>query len=209
MVLRILVADDHPVVRRGIKNLLEQTFEASIGEASTIKEAIEAVRRAPWDIVLLDLSMPGATGLEGLIRMARTCPNVPILVLSMHPEKHFAMRALRSGAAGYLTKDYSEKTLLKAVRQVLAGRRYVSSSLAERLVSDLVGDADRPPHDTLSKQEYRVMCLIASGKTVSQIAEELCLSVKTVSTYRVRILDKMQMQNNAELTRYCIANGLC
>lgn len=140
--------------------------------------------------------------------MARTCPNVPVLVLSMHPEEHFAIRALRSGAAGYLTKDYSETTLLKAVRQVLAGRRYVSSSLAERLVSDLMGDTDRPPHDTLSKQEYRVMCLIASGKTVSQIAEELCLSVKTVSTYRVRILDKMQMQNNAELTRYCIVNGL-
>ncbi|MGH8655280.1 MAG: LuxR C-terminal-related transcriptional regulator [Gammaproteobacteria bacterium] len=126
----------------------------------------------------------------------------------MHPEKHFAIRALRSGAAGYLTKDYSETTLLKAVRQVLAGRRYVSSSLAERLVSDLMGDTDRPPHDTLSKQEYWVMCLIASGKTVSQIAEELCLSVKTVSTYRVRILDKVQMQNNAELTRYCIVNGL-
>lgn len=207
--MKILIADDHPLVRRGIKDLLEEAFpEASIGEANDIAEAIEAVRRAAWDIVLLDLSMPGITGLEGLIKLKRACSATPILVLSMHSEEQYAVRALKSGAMGYLTKDHSGGELLKAIHSILAGRPYVSASLAQQFALNLTSDIERPLHERLSQREYRVMCLIASGQTVSQIAEQLHLSVKTISTYRARILEKMQMKSNAELMRYCLENRL-
>jgi DNA-binding NarL/FixJ family response regulator len=207
--MKILIADDHPVVRRGIKSLLEDAFpKGLIGEASNVEEAIETACRTVWDIVLLDLSMPGVTGLEGLIKLSRACPTVPILVLSMHSEEQFAIRALKSGAAGYLMKDRSEKELVKAVQRILAGRRYMSAALVERLALDVIGDAETPPHDHLSQQEYRVMYLIGSGKSVSQIAQKMNLSVKTISTYRTRVLEKMEMKGNVDMMRYCMENRL-
>ena len=207
--MRALIADDHPLVRRGNRNLLEEAFpDASIGEADDLAALMDSVRRSAWDIVLLDLSMPNTSGLEGLLKLKRACPETPVLVLSVHAEEQYAVRALKAGAMGYLTKDHSVDELLKAVRHALARRRYVSSNLAERLALKLAVDTDKPPHESLSQQEFRVMCLIGQGKTVGDIAEQLHLSVKTVSTYRARVLEKMDMKSNAELVRYCVEHRL-
>jgi two-component system, NarL family, invasion response regulator UvrY len=207
--MRILIADDHPLVRRGVKDLLRETFpDASIGEAGDLAGVMKAVRGAAWDIILLDLSMPGATGLEGLLKLKRACPDVPALVFSVHAEEQYAVRALKAGAMGYLTKDHSTEELLKAVKHLLARRRYVSAALAERLALDLTVESEKPLHEQLSQQEFRVLCLIGQGQTVSEIAQRLHLSVKTVSTYRARLLEKMQMRNNAELMRYCVDHHL-
>jgi len=207
--MKILIADDHPVVRRGIKGLLEEAFsEALIGESSTVEETVETARRAAWDIVLLDLSMPGVSGLEGLIKLSQVCPKIPILVLSMHSEEQFAIRALKSGAAGYLAKDHSEGELVKAVKRILMGKRYISAAIVERLALDVTGDAEKAPHAQLSQQEYRVLCLIGSGRSVSQIAQKMHLSAKTISTYRTRVLEKMAMKGNVDIMRYCMENRL-
>jgi two-component system, NarL family, invasion response regulator UvrY len=203
--MRILIADDHPLVRRGVRNLLEEAFpDASISEADDLAALMNNARAAPWDIVLLDLSMPNTSGLEGLLKLKRACPETPVLVLSVHAEEQYAVRALKADAMGYLTKDRSVEELLKAVRHVLARRRYVSANLAERLALNLTADTDKLLHESLSQQEFRVMCLIGQGRTVSDIAEQLHLSVKTVSTYRARVLEKMNMSTNAELMRYCV-----
>jgi len=203
--MRILIADDHPLVRRGVRNLLEEAFPgSSVGEADDLAALMNSARGARWDIVLLDLSMPNTSGLEGLLKLRRACPETPVLVLSVHAEEQYAVRALKAGAMGYLTKDHSVEELVKAVRHVLARRRYVSSNLAERLALNLTDDTGKPLHESLSQQEFRVMCLIGQGKTVSDIAEQLHLSVKTVSTYRTRVLEKMGMRTNAELVRYCV-----
>jgi two-component system invasion response regulator UvrY len=208
-VIRILISDDHAIVREGIKQILADTKDlVAAGEATNGHEVIEHVRREDWDMVLLDLAMPGKDGLETLKEVKREKPKLPVLVLSIYPEEQYAVRALKAGASGYLTKESAPEELIAAIRRVSQGGKYISSSLAEKLASHLEVDADKPGHETLSDREYQVMLMIASGKTVKEIADEMCLSVKTVSTYRVRALSKMGMKNNSEFTYYAVKYGL-
>jgi two-component system invasion response regulator UvrY len=207
--MKILIADDHAVVRQGLKQILADEFSrATFGEAGTAQEAIAKVWAGEWDVVVLDITMPGRSGLEALGEIRKSRPRLPVLVLSMHPEDQFAMRVLKSGAAGYMTKESAPEALVGAIKKVLAGGRYVSPALAEQMAAYLGTDVQKPPHERLSDREFLVLRLIASGKTVSQIADQLALSVKTISTYRARILEKMLMQSNAELTHYAIQNRL-
>ena len=207
--LKILIADDHPVVRRGLKQIIADTPDmAVVDEATNGWEVLNKVRASDYDVVLLDIAMPGKDGLDVLTQLKYDKPRLPVLMLSMYPEEQFAVRALRAGASGYLTKESAPDELISAIRKVSAGGKYVSSALAEKLALDLQSGGEQPPHETLSDREYRVMCLIASGKTVTEIARELSLSVKTISTYRRRILDKMKMKNNAELTHYAMSRRL-
>ena len=207
--MRVLIADDHAVFRRGLRETLaEFFFKVTFGEAKTAQETVELVRRHAWDVVILDISMPGKSGLDVLDELRRLRPRLPILLLSMHPEEQFARRALKTGAAGYLTKESVPEELKEAVRKVVAGGRYVSATLAEKLAVDLREGADTPLHELLSDREFQVLRMIASGKSVKDIAEELSLSVKTVSTYRARILEKSGMKTNAELIRYALQSQL-
>lgn len=207
--LRILIADDHPIVREGLKQILAETFDMVVAdEASSGQEALDKVWKNDYDVVLLDISMPGRSGLDILKQLKSERPKLPVLILSIHPEEQYAVRALRAGASGYLTKESAPDELIVAIRKVSLSGKYVSSSLAEKLAFDLEIDTEKPIHETLSDREYQVMCMIASGKTVNEIAKELFLSVKTISTYRSRILEKMRMNNNAELIRYAIKNQL-
>ncbi len=207
--IKVIVVDDHAVVREGLKRIIsENPGMAVTGEAGDGFEALQVVRKEPCDVVLLDITMPNKSGLDVLKELHAESPRLPVLVLSMHAEDQYAVRILRAGAAGYLTKESAPAKLVQAIRKVVRGGRYVSPTLAERLVYDLNADASKPPHETLSDREYQVLCMIASGKTVSDIAVELALSVKTISTYRVRILEKLNMKNNAEMTRYAIKEGL-
>lgn len=206
---RILIVDDHAVVRDGVKRIFEaQHGETAFGEASTAQEAAELVRAENWDVVILDISLGGRSGLELIKELKQIRPKLPVLILSMHSEEQYARRAFRSGAAGYITKDNSRAELVAAVSKVIEGGRYVSSALAERLVFDIERGSDRPPQELLSDREFEVMQLIASGKTVGEIAEQLSLSDKTISTYRARILEKMGMKTNAEIIHYAIKNKL-
>jgi two-component system invasion response regulator UvrY len=208
-VIRILISDDHAIVREGIKQILADTDDlVAAGEATNGHEVIEHVRREDWDTVLLDLAMPGKDGLETLKEIKREKPKLPVLVLSIYPEEQYAVRALKAGASGYLTKESAPEELIAAIRKVSQGGKYISASLAEKLASHLELDSDKPVHDTLSDREYQVMLMIASGKTVKEIADDMCLSVKTVSTYWVRALSKMGMKNNSEFTYYAIKYGL-
>jgi two-component system invasion response regulator UvrY len=205
----ILVVDDHPLVRRGIVQVLGTECSGSlVCEASNESEALAAVQNKPCSIVLLDISLPGRGGLELLKEIRALRPRLPVLVVSSHPESQFATRMLRAGAAGYLTKESPPEVLVSAVRQVLSGHRYVSATMAERLVQDLGVDSTKAPHELLSDREYDVMLRIASGLPVGKVAAVLNLSVKTVSTYRTRILEKMGLENNADLTQYAIRNKL-
>ncbi len=207
--IRVVVVDDHAVVREGLKRIIsENPGMAVTGEAGDGHEALKLVRGGACDIVLLDITMPNKSGLDVLKELRTEVPRLPVLVLSMHSEDQYAVRVLRAGAAGYLTKESAPAKLVQAIRKVVRGGKYVSPTLAEKLVSDLGTDTDRPPHEILSDREYQVLCLIASGKTVSEIGAELALSVKTISTYRVRILEKLRMKNNAEITRYAIKERL-
>lgn len=207
--IRILVADDHAIVRRGLIQILAEHCDMSVvGEASDAAELFALARAQQWDIVVLDVSMPGRGGLEVLKELKTEFPARPVLILSVHPEDQYAVRALRAGAAGYLTKDSAPAELVNAIRKAMQGGKYVSPSLAEKLAFNLAPDPDRLPHEALSDREYQVLCAIASGKTVSEIAEEMSLSVKTISTYRTRLLEKMNLKNNAELTHYAIQHGL-
>jgi two-component system, NarL family, invasion response regulator UvrY len=207
--MRFLIADDHAVVRRGLKEILGDEFaKATFGEAKTAQEALVLVQKQAWDVVILDISMPGKNGLDILAELRQLSPHSPVLVLSVHPEEQFARRALRGGAAGYLTKESVPEELVKAVRRVLSGGRYISASLAEKLAWDLGGKGDKPLHELLSNREFQVLRMIASGKAMKEIADELTLSVKTVSTYRARILEKIGMRSNAELIRYAVQNHL-
>lgn len=207
--MRVLIADDHAVFRRGLKETLAEAFSrVAFGEAKTAQETLEHVRRQDWDLVILDISMPGKSGLDILDDLRRLRPKLPILLLSMHPEQQFARRALKSGAAGYLTKDSVTEELKEAVKKIVAGGRYVSAALAEKLAVDLRLGADTPLHELLSDREFQVLRMIASGKTVKDISEELSLSVKTVSTYRARILEKTGMRTNAELIRYALQSQI-
>jgi DNA-binding NarL/FixJ family response regulator len=207
--IRILVADDHAVVRRGIKEMLADASDHfHVEEVGTAPEVLDRVGAEDWDLLILDLNMPGRGGLDLLGDIRRDRPRLPVLVLSMYPEDQFAMRALRAGASGYVTKESAPEELITAVNKIVKGGRYVSGALAERMAISLGPESDRPPHEALSDREFQVLRLIASGKTVSQIADELSLSVKTISTYRTRILEKMAMTTNAELTVYAVRAGL-
>lgn len=207
--MRVLIADDHAVFRRGLRETLAEIFpKVTFGEAKTAQETVELVRRHDWHVVILDISMPGKSGLDILDDLRRLRPKLPILLLSMHPEEQFARRALKAGAAGYLTKESVPEELKEAVRKVVAGGRYVSATLAEKLAVDLREGADTPLYELLSDREFQVLRMIASGKTVKHIADELSLSVKTVSTYRARILEKSGMRTNAELIRYALQSQL-
>lgn len=205
----ILVADDHAVVRRGLAQMIaDECAGALVEEAATGQGAIEAVRRHAWDAVLLDINLPDKNGLEVLKEIKAVRPALPVLILSHHAEEQYAARAYKAGAAGYLTKDSAPDELSLAIRKVLAGGRYVSPSFAERMAGLLTGDLGAAPHLALSDREHLVLCRMASGKTVSQIADELSLSVKTISTYRARLLEKLQLANNAELMRYAFDQRL-
>ena len=207
--IKILVADDHPVVRRGLRQILEGVNDMHVaGEAATPAEVIALVDQERWDVLVLDVSLKGGSGLEILPRIKRTRPELGVVILSVFSEEQYAVRAIRSGASGYLTKESAPEKLVDAVQKVAAGGRYVSPELAETLASLLAGESAGAPHERLSNRELQVLISIASGKTVSQIAETLGLSVKTISTHRTRILRKMRMKTNAELMLYGNRSGL-
>jgi len=207
--IKILIADDHPVVRKGLKEIIEEIPDMMVGdEASNGREALEKVRKSDFDIVLLDISMPGRSGLDILKELKSEKPDLSVLILSIHSEEQYAVRVLKAGASGYLTKESAPDELIAAIRKASTGRKYISSSLGEKLALYLEIDAEKPLHETLSDREYEVMRMIASGKTITEIAEKLFLSVKTISTYRSRILEKMRMKSNAELIRYALKNRL-
>ncbi|HEV7745393.1 MAG TPA: response regulator transcription factor [Pyrinomonadaceae bacterium] len=203
---KILIVDDHEVLREGVKRVFdEQPDKATFGEASTVQEALRLVREQDWDVVVLDISLGDRSGLEALKEMKHIRPRLPVLILSMHSEEQFARRAFKAGAAGYISKDSPRAELLKAVNKVMSGGRYVSAAVAEKIIFDLdIGSGS--PHATLSDREFEVLRLIASGKTGGEIAGILSLSESTISTYRGRILEKMGMKTNAELTHYAIQN---
>lgn len=205
----ILLVDDHEIVRKGLIQILAGSVPGiSVDEAKDGRQALAMALEKSYALVLLDISMPGRGGLEVLKEIRSRRPGVPVMILSIYPEEEYAVRAFRAGASGYVTKDSAAEELVGAIRKVLSGGRYVSASLAEKLAFELESDAGKPPHETLSDREYQVLRMIASGKTVTEIAKELALSVKTISTYRSRILEKMRAKNNAELTRYAFENRL-
>src|SRR6266704_1753911 len=207
--LNVLIVDDHAVVRRGLKQILEESPDIVVsGEATNSGEVLQQLNARKWDVLVLDITMPGRSGLDILKEVKQLAPKLPVLVLSMHAEEQFANRVLKAGAAGYLPKESAPEELVKAIRKVYSGGRYISPSQAEKLVYLFEGSSEKPAHETLSNREYEVLRLIASGKTVTQIGKEISLSVKTVSTYRARILEKMNLQSSAELTHYAIKNRL-
>ena len=207
--IRILIVDDHSIIRKGLKQILADAFpKAVFGEANDGNEALEQVWKQPWDIVLLDLSMPGKSGLDVLKQLVSAQPNMAVLVLSMHPEDQYAVRVLKTGAAGYITKNTASEEVIGAVQKVLAGGKYVSASLAENLASSLTAPTGKLTHEVLSDREYQVLRLIAVGKSVKEIGFELSLSVKTISTYRTRIMEKMNLKTNADIIRYAVHEKL-
>jgi two-component system invasion response regulator UvrY len=205
--IRVLIADDHPIVRRGLKQIVAGEADMSVTEAGDGPEALALIDSGEFDMVLLDLSMPGMSGLEVLSRIRTRRPQLPVLVLSAHPETEFAVRMIKAGASGYLNKHLAPEELVTAIRRVISGRKYIGPEVAE-LIADSLGNVGERTHDALSDREFQVMLLIGAGKTVSEIAEEIALSVKTVSTYRARILEKMNLKNNAELMRYVVENKI-
>lgn len=205
--IKIIIADDHPVVRKGLKQILsEETDVELVKEARNDSEVLNLLHAHDWDAVVLDITMPGRGGLELLTELKRLRPKLPVLVLTVHPEDQYAVRALKEGASGYMNKESAPEELVQAIRKIIRGGKYVSAALAEKLAS-MIG-AEAQPHENLSIREYQVMLLIASGKTISEIAEEMSLSIKTISTYRTRILEKMEMTNNVELARYAMKHNL-
>jgi two-component system, NarL family, invasion response regulator UvrY len=207
--LRVLIADDHAIVRRGLIEILRHELKEPVcGEAENAQQVLAQVRSHTWDLVILDVSMPGRSGIDVLSDLKRERPKLPVLVLSMHPEDQYGKRVLKAGASGYMNKNSAPEELIKAIRKALAGGRYVSPALAEKLALDLSEDLSHLPHEALSDREFEVLCMIGSGKTISLIAEELYLSVATISTYRTRILEKMNMTTTAELMRYAFQNHL-
>jgi two-component system invasion response regulator UvrY len=207
--IKILIADDHAIVREGLKQILADTGDFVVaGEATNGQEVLELIRHEEWDLIILDIAMPGRDGLYTLKEVKREKSKIPILVLSIYPEEQYAVRALKAGAAGYLTKESAPEELIAAIRKVSQGGKYISASLAEKLAFDLEVDTEKPLHERLSDREYQVMLKIASGKTVKEIADEMSFSIKTISTYRVRALSKMGLKNNAAFTYYALKNGL-
>jgi len=207
--IKVIIADDHDVVRRGLKGILEDERDLRVvAEAATGRETIDVAMRFEWDVIVMDISMPEMNGFEAIDQLRRQKPKIGVLVLSMHPEAQFALRAMEAGAMGYLTKDSAPEELVRAVRAIAAGHRYISGKLAETLATQLMENDARPLHERLSAREFRVMCLFASGKSTAQIAQALFLSPKTVATYRARLMDKMGMHTIAELTRYSVEHDL-
>ncbi|MDB5799654.1 MAG: DNA-binding response regulator [Rhodocyclales bacterium] len=207
--IRVLIADDHAIIRQGLKQILSDTEDLEVvAEADGGVKALQVLRNTQCDVVLMDVSMPDRNGIDTLKLVKKEFPRLPVLILSMHPEEQYAVRALRAGAAGYLSKQGAPEQLVTAIRQVAAGKKYVSAAVAEELANVIGEDVERPPHEKLSDREYQTLCMISSGKTLTQIAEQLNLSVKTVSVYRARLLEKMKLRNNAELTHYGLKHGL-
>lgn len=208
--IRVLIADDHAILRRGLKQILAETEDMTVaGEAENSQQTLKLVREHDWDVVLLDISMPDRNGIDTLKLIKKEKPRLAVLMLSTHPESQYAIRALKAGAAGYLTKQSAPAQLVTAIRQVNQGRKYVTATLAEQLAARLGDDdSDKPAHETLSNREYQTLTLLASGRTLTETAEALRLSVKTVSVYRARLLEKLKLKNNAELTHYAIKNQL-
>jgi DNA-binding NarL/FixJ family response regulator len=206
---RVLIADDHAMVRAGLRRWLEEDRSVeAVAEAASGAETLQQLREGSWDLVVLDINMPDRSGMDILRHIRSGHPNCRVLVISAFSEKQYAVYALRAGAAGYVAKDQAPEDFMRAVHTVLAGRRFVSAALAEMLVSALDEPADRPLHAALSQREFQILCKLAVGRTVSEIAQELCISVKTVSTYRARVLEKMNFTTNADLTTYALKNGL-
>ena len=207
--VKIIIADDHPIVRAGMKQIISEAADLVVAaEAHDGRQLLSKIRQEQYDIVILDITMPHMDGLDVLKQLKIEKPKIPVIVLSVHPEDQYALRVLKAGASGYVTKASAPDELIKAIRKVSRGGKFISPVIAEKLVFQLDTDFKEMPHETLSDREYQVLCLLASGKTVTDIASELALSVKTVSTYRVRILEKMDMKNNAELIHYAIQNKL-
>ncbi|HXD00091.1 MAG TPA: response regulator transcription factor [Verrucomicrobiae bacterium] len=208
-IIHFLIVDDHAIIRQGLKQILGDAFKKSVfGEAANGNEALKRLPDQPWDVVLLDISMPGGNGLDVLQRLVEARPGMAVLVLSMHPEDQFAVRVLKAGAAGYVTKNTASEEVVGAVKRVLAGGKYISSSLAESLASGLTPASGKSPHETLSQREAQVLRLIATGRSAKEIASDLALSVKTISTYRSRILGKMKFKTNADIIRYAMQEKL-
>ena len=206
---RILIVDDHAIVREGLKQILTEVSDIEVGgEADSSSRALQMARKEPWDMVLMDISMPDRSGLETLELLRKEHPDIKVLMLSMHRETQYAVRALKTGAAGYLNKQSAPDQLVDAIRLVASGKKYISAEVAQELASEISGERQGLPHEGLSNREYQTLCMIASGLPVSAIADKLALSVKTVSRYRARLLKKMQLKNNAELTHYAIKQGL-
>jgi two-component system invasion response regulator UvrY len=207
--IKILIADDHTIFREGLKHILAEYPDLVVAdEANNGQEVLDKIWKNNYDMVLLDITMPGMTGLEVLKQLKNDKPKLPVLILSMHPEEQYAVRVIRAGASGYLTKESAPDELITAIRKISQGRKYITSSLAERLASEFEADSEKPLHDILSDREYQVLRMIAAGKTVKHIAQELSLSIKTVSTYRTRIMEKMKMKTNAEVMHYVIKHQL-
>lgn len=207
--IKVLIADDHTIVRRGIMQIIDEAPEiVTAGEASSGSEVLQAVREGYYDVLLLDINLPDRSGLEILKHLLMIKPALNVLMLSIYPEEQYAVRALKAGAKGYLTKESAPDELIAAIRKVSQGWKYVTSSLAERLASELVGDVERKPHETLSDREFQVLRMLATGKAVTKIAAELSLSAKTISTYRTRILENLDLKNTVEIVRYAIQHGL-
>lgn len=207
--MKILIVDDHAIVRQGLRQILTESDGAIvIKEADSGAEAIRQVREVAWDVVVLDISLPDRNGIDTLKQIKKEYPKIPVLMLSMHEEGLYAIRALKAGASGYITKQSAPGELMAAIHQVAKGRKYLTTTLAETMADSLGTDYEQPLHETLSDREYQTLCLIASGKSLTDVAEEMCLSVKTVSVYRGRLLEKMRLKNNSELTHYAIKNGL-
>jgi len=206
--IKVIIVDDHPVVRRGLKQIIEDEPDMEVaGEAKNAEECFSLVRKTDCTLVLLDITLPDRSGFDVLKQLKYEYPGIPVLILSVHPEDQYGLRLIKAGASGYLMKEGAPEELVKAIRKVHAGGKYVSASLAEKLVSHL-GAFDKPPHENLSDREFQILCLIAGGKSLKGIADELCISEKTVSTYRARILEKMKMSTNADLTRYALDHHL-
>lgn len=207
--IRVLIADDHAIVRQGLKQILQDTQDmVAGGEAASGLQAVKMLREGKWDVVLLDISLPDKNGIEVLKQLKKEHPQLPVLILSMYSENQFAVRSLKAGASGYLCKQSAPEQLVTAIRQVAQGRKYLSPQMAEELANTIGSDSERPLHECLSDREFQTLRMIASGKTLSQVAAELSLSVKTVSVYRTRLLEKMKLKNSAELTHYAIKNHL-
>jgi DNA-binding NarL/FixJ family response regulator len=209
--IHVLIADDHAIVRQGLKQILSETEDLVVaGEADDGAEALQLARQQEWNVFLLDVSMPNRNGIDTLKQLKKEFPKLPVLILSMHPEEQYAVRALKAGASGYLTKQSAPEQLVTAIRQVAGGRKYVSATVAMQLADAIANDSgsEQPPHELLSDREYEVLKLIATGKTLTQIAEELNLAVATISTFRARILTKLGLSSTAELIRYGLEHGL-
>ena len=209
LLVKILIIDDHEIVRRGVKQILEETYsQVEVGEADTAQKGIAAVQQEPWDLAIVDISLPDQSGLELLCELHRMAPRLPLMVLSLHPEEQYAVRAFRAGAMAYLTKQTGPEELARAVKQVLTGRMYVTASLGECMAGNLNKNPTSPAHHTLSEREFEVLVLLARGQSVKNIAQSLTLSIKTISTYRARLLDKLQLTTTAKLIRYALDHHL-